>query len=57
MTQFTPSDYTLYPNVNEFFIRHILPDSRPIASLNDPSIFVSPADARLLYLPNLPTVI
>jgi phosphatidylserine decarboxylase len=35
-----------YPSFNEFFIRKLKPDARPIHS--DPSAFIAPADSRLL---------
>jgi phosphatidylserine decarboxylase len=47
MSQFVISDYTQFPTVNDWFIRRIKPELRPIAGPNDPTVIVSPADARV----------
>jgi phosphatidylserine decarboxylase precursor len=47
MTQFIVQDYKAFNNVNEWFIRKIRPEVRPIAGPGDHDVIVSPADARL----------
>jgi len=42
-----------YKTFNEFFARRLKPGLRPIASPDDPSVIVSPADCRLLVYPSL----
>jgi phosphatidylserine decarboxylase len=56
MTQFAPSDWTAYPSVNAFFIRALQPGARPLASVGDDSVVVSPADARVYVFPVVPMV-
>jgi len=55
MSTFDPSNWQDYDSVNDFFIRKLANGSRPIASPNDDSVLVSPADSRVLILPNLPS--
>ena len=40
-----PSGYRTF---NQFFARHVKPGRRPIASISDPHVVVSPADATLI---------
>jgi len=55
MSQFSPSNYLDYPTVNAFFIRNLLPNSRPVASPNNTGVLVSPADARILVVKTIPS--
>lgn len=47
MTEFIIQDYNDFPTVNDWFIRKIRPEVRPIAGPGDNDIIVSPADARI----------
>jgi len=42
-----------YKTFNEFFSRKLKPGLRPIAAADDPTVFVSPADCRLMVFPSL----
>ncbi|KNC79063.1 hypothetical protein SARC_08530 [Sphaeroforma arctica JP610] len=42
------TECTNYPNFNEFFYRKLKPGARPLASSDDDSVLVSPADCRLM---------
>ena len=55
MSEFTPSDYHDYTNVNSFFIRHLMPGIRPIDSPLDTTVLTAPADARYTVLETIPT--
>ena len=41
-----------YQSFNEYFVRELKPGSRPVASLHDPSIVVSPADCIINHIAN-----
>ena len=56
MSQFTPSNWTAYSDVNAFFVRTLTPGVRPIAFPNDNRHIVSPADARVYAFQPVPTV-
>mmetsp|Transcript_27214 Transcript_27214/g.53501 ORF Transcript_27214/g.53501 Transcript_27214/m.53501 type:complete len:322 (+) Transcript_27214:904-1869(+) len=42
-----------YKNFNEFFARKLKPEARPVASPDDPSVVVSPADCRMMVFPDV----
>jgi len=44
---------TEYKTFNDFFSRSLKPGTRPIASLDDPTVVVSPADCRLICFPTV----
>lgn len=52
MEQFEPSHYSNYTSVNEWFIRQVKPEYRPVAQ--GVSDIVSPADARVTMWSNNP---
>ena len=54
MSPFEFPDWQDYDTVNDFFIRSLRPGSRPISSPEDLTVFVTPAECRILVLPMLP---
>jgi phosphatidylserine decarboxylase len=52
MALFTPDHYNAYTSVNDWFIRDIKPNYRPIATGSD--VLTSPADARITVWNNNP---
>ena len=56
MTQFSPSNWTAYTSVNDFFIRPLQAGARPIAFADDDTSVASPADARVYGFQYIPAV-
>ena len=48
MSEYEPSDYREYTSVNDWFIRPILDEARPLAAVGREDVIVSPADCRML---------
>ncbi len=42
-----------YSTFNEFFARRLIAGARPIASLEDDAVLISPADCRILTFPSV----
>eukprot|EP00941_MAST-03F_sp_MAST-3F-sp1_P002035 g2035.t1 len=53
MTEYVESDPTKYRTMNDFFIRKVKPEKRPIAGLHNSKVIVSAADCRFLCFPSV----
>uniref|UniRef100_A0A6A7GAN4 Phosphatidylserine decarboxylase subunit beta n=1 Tax=Hirondellea gigas TaxID=1518452 RepID=A0A6A7GAN4_9CRUS len=54
MSIFQKPSYTQYDTVNDWFIRQLRPGVRPTPFTDDPKVFVSPSDARVIAFHNTP---
>lgn len=52
MNSYSPSNYTMYATVNEWFIRRLAPGVRPISNSSF-SVCVSPADSRAMFFTHM----
>ncbi|CAO3596953.1 unnamed protein product [Absidia cylindrospora] len=53
MSDYAQQDVSAFANFNEFFIRAIRPEARPIADAHNPDALVSSADCRLNVYSNV----
>jgi phosphatidylserine decarboxylase len=54
MNDFEPSNLDAYPTFEDFFVRHHVPDSRPIYEKDNPKIAVVVADSRVVTYESMP---
>jgi phosphatidylserine decarboxylase len=54
MSDYRLQHYSNFTSVNDWFIRELRDDARPIAAPNDSAVVVSPADARVVVFQNVP---
>lgn len=53
MSWYQPAELTAYTSVNDWFIRYLVPFSRPLDDPTNPLVVSSPTDARTVIFPSL----